>query len=81
MKLVLDILELQIKSNKKVCIFETYTRYSWDADEEQKKGIKCFKCSFYLIVLFEETVAFLISLKGAIWKKSFGNPVLNYWSI
>ena len=41
-KLTLDILELHMKSKKKVLsVFygslQTYPRYSWVADEEQKK--------------------------------------------
>ena len=45
--LTLNIIDLQIKSKKKICgVFygslETYTRYSWVADEEQKKkGLRC----------------------------------------
>ena len=36
--------------------FETYTLYSWVADEDKKKGFRSFK----------GRIAFLISLKGAI---------------
>ena len=48
MKLTLDILELQIKSKKKVLSvlngsFETDTRYSGVTDEDhEKKGLRCF---------------------------------------
>ena len=42
LNLTLDIHELQMKSKKKVLgvfngSFQTYTRYSWVADDEQKK--------------------------------------------
>ena len=40
-----------------------YTRYSWVADKEQKKGLRCVKGA----------IAFLVSLKGAIWKKILEN--------
>lgn len=49
-KLILDILELIVKS------------------KNQKKYLK-----YNLISPVEETIAFSISLKGAIWKK-FGKP-------
>ena len=49
-----------------ICNIETSTRYPWVTDEEQKKGLRCFR----------RAIAFLNSLKGAIWIKSFGNPDL-----
>ena len=63
-ELILDILELQKKSKKKILgvyigNFETYSRYSRVADEEQKKDIG--------------VIAFLNSLKGTILKE-FGKP-------
>jgi len=65
---LLDILELQMKSkNKKKVLgiyignFETYTRHSRVADEKRSQG----------------AIAFLNSLKGAIWKKSLGNSNLH----
>ena len=50
-----------------MCNFKTYTRYSWVADEEQKKDLRCVKVA----------IAFLNSLKGTTWKKSLGNPGLH----
>ena len=57
MKLTQDIYE----EKKKVLSifisnFETFTWYSWVADEEQKKGLRCVK----------GVIAFLNSLKRAI---------------
>ena len=60
--------------------FETYTRYSWVANEEQKESLKCFKCSF-LSSLVGGSNSFFNFFKGAILKKSLGNPALNsYYS-
>ena len=61
-ELMLDILELQMKSKKKVFgiyigNYETYTRYFRVADEKRSQG----------------AIAFLNSLKGAIYKKNLGN--------
>ena len=48
LKLTLDILKLQIKQKKALCVlinnFEIYTRYSGVADEKQKKGLGVFYC-------------------------------------
>ena len=47
--------------------FQTHARYSWVLDKkEKKKGSRCVKGA----------IAFLISQKGAISKKSLGNPSL-----
>ena len=65
LKLILVILELQMKSKKKVTSVlisksETYTRYFWAADEEQKQILGALNGSFWA-VLFEGAIAFLIS--------------------
>ena len=63
LKLTLDILKLQIKQKKALCVlinnFEIYTRYSGVADEKQKKR----SWGFLLLVFW------VILLEGAIWKK------------
>ena len=46
-----------------ISIFETYARYSWVTDKE-KKSLRSVKGA----------IRFLNSIKGAIWKKSLGNP-------
>ena len=55
----------------------TYTRYSWVADEEQKKKkILGITYGSLWVILLKGTMTFLISLKKAICKKSLGNPGL-----
>ena len=66
-----------MKSEKKVLgvlisKFETHAKYTWVADEEQKKkDLRCFKGE----------IACFNSRKGAIWKKSLGNPGLDNFFI
>ena len=64
----------------------TYTRYSRVADEEQKKVLGIFIGNFETYTRYSRVadekkilgaIAFLNSLKGAIWKKSLGNPGLD----
>ena len=76
LKLTLDILELQMKSKKQVLgVFygslETYTKYSWVADEEQKKKkVLCvFYRSLWVTYMLKGAIAFSNSLKVAICNK------------
>ena len=49
---------------------ETYTRYSRVADEEQKKGLRCF-----WVILLKGGMAFFFFKRGHL-QKSLGNPAL-----
>ena len=51
-----------------VLTFQTYNRYSWVADEEQKKVLGVLNGSFRAVLL-DRVIAFFISLTGTIWKK------------
>ena len=51
--------------------FKSYTRYSWVADEEQKKKVLGVFYGSFLVVLLKGAMDFLISLKGAIWIKFY----------
>ena len=82
LKLTLDILELLIKIKNKVLVVfkgscETYTRYSGVVDEDQKKVLGASNGSF-LSNLVKGAIAFFNYFKEAIWKKSLGNPGLNW---
>ena len=53
--------------------FETHTRYSGVANEEQKKKVIGVTYGSLWVILLKGSMTFLISLKGAICKK-FGKP-------
>ena len=58
----------------------TYARYSWVADEVQKKKVLGIYIGNYKTYTRYSRVA--DEKKGAIWKKSLGNPCINcifYW--
>ena len=48
---------------------QTFTRYSWVADEEQKKKVLGVICGSLWVILLKGAMTFLISLKGVICKK------------
>ena len=64
-----------MKSKKKKglrCFYgslQTYTRYSWVADEEQKKKVLGIIYGSLWVILLKGAMTFLIFLKGAICKK------------
>ena len=77
MKLTLDILEQQKKSlGVFTSNFETYTKYSEVANEEQKKVFRCSLVVVFLINLLEGPQLFLIFLKEPFNKKRLGNPAV-----
>ena len=55
-----------MKSKKKI---SSKTRYSWVADEEQKKKVLGIIYGSLWVILLKGAMTFLISLKGAICKK------------
>ena len=49
--------------------FESYTRYSWVADQEQNKNVLGILSDSFLESLIGRGHGLLLLLKGAIWKK------------
>ena len=85
LKLTLDILKLVMKSKKKVldifngCL-ETYTRYSWVADEDSKKKkvLGVFHGWYFLSNLVEGGHGFFNFFKGGHLQKSLGNSDVGF---